>query len=164
MYLYSKWLSCTTILWEKYPNVRWSITKLHWWTSFLQYLVWLKHNFSLSNNPKHFVNKQQVTHIHFKSFHIAVSELRYAANPQRENPPSKVKQWMESIFFKPITADSVHRFKLRSWPFITLWFVVPPTSRDSFAIQSSKTENNFTQYNKHYVMLNQFWGKYLRMV
>ena len=48
--------------------------------------------FFLSNNPKHFVNKQQVTHIHFKSFHIAVSEMRYAANPQPENPPSKVKQ------------------------------------------------------------------------
>ena len=132
MYLYCKWLSCTTILWEQYPNVRWSITKLYCWTSFLRYPVWLKHNFSLSNNPKHFVNKQHVTHIHlhtFKSFHIAVSGLRYAANPQRENPPSKVKQWMESIFFKPITADSVHRFKLRSWPFITLWFVVPLSSQ-----------------------------------
>ena len=70
--------------------------------------------FSLSNNLKHFVNKQHVTTFILNHFRIAVSELRYHSNPHQENPPSKVKQQVKSIFFKVIYPDSAHRLKLRS--------------------------------------------------
>ena len=54
---------------------------------------------------------------------------------------------MKSVFFKTITSGLVHRLKLILIFHYSLVCCTPKFS-DSFATQSSKTENNFRQYNK----------------
>ena len=111
------------------------------------------HNFSLSNNPKHFVNKQHVTTFILNHFHIAVSELRYHANPHQENPPSKVKQQMKSIFFKAITSDSVHRLPNLS---LVSGLLYPLSSQVALLPSPARLKTISDKTRKHYLMLNQF--------